>query len=157
MEQRKLVLRADKIAFMKVGEEYHRMRGFKSLPTAKNPIEYSRQYVDEYFETTDVVGMSESKDFEFDQYVNDPVHEYLVDIIDNEKLGSEAIVEIVTVDKGLDTDNAVVRKYSVVAESYGDGTEAFTYTGRFSAISDIERTDFTISEDGLTATNVGGI
>lgn len=150
--ERKLVLRADKIAFMKVNEEYHRMRGFKSLPTAKNPIEYSRQYVDEYFETTDVVGMSESKDFEFDQYVNDPVHEYLVDIIDNEKLGSDAIVEIVTVDKGLETDNAVVRKYSVVAETYGDGTEAFTYTGRFSAISDIERTSATISEDGLTAT-----
>lgn len=157
MEQRKLVLRADKVAFMKVGEEYHRMRGFKSLPTAKNPIEYSRQYVDEYFETTDVVGMSESKDFEFDQYVNDPVHELLVGIIDDEKLGSEAVVEIVTVDKAIEGENAVTRKYSVVAESYGDGTEAFTYTGRFSAISDIEKTEFTISEDGLTATKVGGV
>lgn len=146
---RKLVMRADKVAFMKIGETYHRMRGFKNLPTSKNPIEYTRAYVDEYGEVTDVVGMSESKEFEFDQYVNDVVHNYLVNIIDNEILGTDAVVTIMTVDKN--DDSAIVRDYSVIADTAGDGTEAYTYSGRFAAVGPAKVGPATISADGLTA------
>lgn len=155
--ERKLVMRADKVAFMKVDDTYHRMRGFKSLPTNKNPMEYSRQYVDEYFETTDVIGMSESKDFEFDQFVNDPVHEHLVEMFEKEKLGSESVVTIVTIDKSKTEDNGIERQYSTIPETEADGTEGYTFAGRFTAISAPEVGTFTISEDGLTAEKTGGV
>lgn len=157
--ERKLVLRADKVAFMAVGETptYHRMRGFKSLPTAKNPIEYSRTYVDMYQEVTDVVGVSESKDFEFDQYVNDPVHDVLVGMIDGELLGSDAVVKILTVDKGTTGVNAILREYNVIPDTSGDGTEAYTYSGRFVASGAIQKVTATISVDGLTATVSSGV
>ena len=151
MEKRKLVMRSDKVAFMKVGEVWHRMRGFKKLPTSKNPEEYTRKYVDEEGEITDVVGISETKEFEFDQYVNDPVHEFLANIIDNEILGSEAQAIIMTVDKNKKTDNAIVRTYSIIADTSGDGTEAYTYAGKFSALSKIKKTTATVEADGLTA------
>ena len=155
--ERKLVMRADKVAFMKVAETLHRMRGFKSLPTNKNPIEYTRQYVDEYFETTDVIGMSESKDFEFDQYVNDPVHDELVKIFKDELLGGDAVVTIVTIDKNADGENGVSRDYSVVPDTEGDGTEGYTFAGRFTALTKPEKGTYTISEDGLTAEQTGGV
>lgn len=155
--ERKLVMRADKVAFMEVNDTYNRMRGFKNLPTSKNPIEYTRAYVDEYGEVTDVVGMSESKEFEFDQYVNDVVHDFLVNIIDNEILGTDAVVKIMTVDKNKTTDNAVVREYSVIADTAGDGTEAYTYAGRFAAVGPATVETATISADGLTATVTTGV
>ncbi len=101
----KIVKRSDKVAFLEVpsitgegaGVNY-RMKGFKSLSKKRNPKEYTRQYVDEAFETTDIVGISISQDFEFDQVKDSPLHDYLVDIIENEKLGSDAMVNIVQVD-----------------------------------------------------------
>ena len=60
----------DVLAQMKT-EVFNRMRGFTTLSGSKNSIEYSRQYVDEEFETTDVVGFSPSVDFGFDQYTNE--------------------------------------------------------------------------------------
>ena len=48
-----LMKRSDKVAFygIKAAEgdtyTYHRMQGFTDISTSKNPIEYSRQYVDE--------------------------------------------------------------------------------------------------------------
>ena len=158
--ERKLVMRADKVAFLKVAEVYHRMRGFKNLPTAKNPVEYTRSYVDQAGEVTDVVGMSESKEFEFDQYVNDSVHEMLVAIFEEEKIGSAAEVTIVTVDKNIatpDAQNAVMRTYSVIPDTGGDGTEAYTYSGRFAALTPPVKAKFTIAAGGLTATEVTGV
>ena len=64
---RTLVKRSDKVSFLgcinKGSETFNRMRGFTSLSGSKNPSEYSRQYVDEEFETTDVTGYSPSIDF----------------------------------------------------------------------------------------------
>lgn len=131
------VARSKKKAFMETeGTDYSRMRGFTSLTTNKNALEYTRQYVDENFETTDIVGMSTSMDFEFDQMAEDPVHEKLVSIIDEEKIGDEAIVSIVVVDftqAGTDEDSfvAIQRDFAVIPESEGDGTEAYQYSGTF--------------------------
>ena len=138
----KIAKRSDKVAFLEVpnsggsGSKFYRMTGFKSLSKKMNPKEYSRQYVDEAFETTDIVGMSISQDFEFDQILDSPPHKHIIDIIDGEKLGADAIVNIVQVDftqKGA-TDGeyvAVKRAFAIIPESSGDGTDAYTYTGTF--------------------------
>ena len=94
MADRKLIKRSDKVSFLgcisEGTEKFNRMRGFTTLSNAKNPTEYSRRYVDEEFETTDVTGYSPSIDFGFDQYSGDPVHDEMVEILDGEVLGTEA-------------------------------------------------------------------
>ena len=74
----KLVKISDKIAFMNTGTEeapvFERMTKFTEISTSKNPKEYSRQYVDEETETTDVTGYAEEKSYAFDQYTDNPVH-----------------------------------------------------------------------------------
>lgn len=164
--ERKLILRPDKIAFAGIPDAstgevttYHRMRGFKNLSTSKNSTEYTRKYTDMRQEVTDVVGMSESKAFEFDQYVNDPVHDYIASIFEEERLGSAANIVIVTVDmtKGATGNNAVKRTYSVIPDTHGDGTEAYVYTGRFVATNAVEKAKATVAEDGLTATITAGV
>jgi len=129
--------RSKKVAFMEVDiGTFHRMKGFTALSTNKNPKEYTRQYVDEPFETTDVVAISTSMDFTFDQMQNDPVHEKLIDIIDGEKIGDDAIVTIVVVDltrQGSTTGSfkAVKRDFVVVPGAEGDNIDAYTYSGTF--------------------------
>ena len=144
MANRKLVKRSDKVSFLgclKDGsEKFNRMRGFTTLSGSKNPIEYSRRYVDEEFETTDVTGYSPSLDFGFDQYIGDPVHEEMVEILDNEKLGTEARRNIVTVDfsqtagtAGEGSYKAVKREYAIIGDAEGDSMDAYTYSGTFRA------------------------
>lgn len=95
-EAEKLVLRANRKMFMGVvgtgsTVTYTRMRGFTTLSESKNPVEYSRKYIDETFETTDVTGMSPSYDFTFDRMTPNAVLDDIADIIDNETLGSDAV------------------------------------------------------------------
>ena len=136
-DERILVKRADKKAFWGVpgsgsSKTFTRMRGFTDFSGSKNPKEYSRQYVDEAFEQTDVTGYSPSWSFGFDEYTNDPVLTDVVDIIDNEKIGTDAVREIVFVNFSKPTSNgfeAVKRSFSVIADSEGGGTDAYTYSG----------------------------
>ena len=65
---------------------------------SKNASEYSRHYVDEESERTDVVGYAPSNDYEFDRYTNDLVQQKIAEITDDELLGSDAQVSIVVVD-----------------------------------------------------------
>lgn len=127
--------RSKKVAFMEVDiGTFHRMKGFTALSTNKNPREYTRQYVDEPFETTDVVAISTSMDFTFDQMQNDPVHKKLIDIIDGEKIGDDAIVTIVVVDLTSEESGgckAVKRDFAVVPSTEGDNMDAYTYSGTF--------------------------
>lgn len=46
------------------GKTYTRMTGFTSMSESKNSTEYSRQYVDEASERSDVVGYSPSNDYD---------------------------------------------------------------------------------------------
>ena len=72
--EKKLVQRSQRVAFMDVGAggsaEYTRMTGFTALTNGKNPKEYSRQYVDENTERSDVVGYSPSIEYSFDRHTN---------------------------------------------------------------------------------------
>lgn len=130
-----LVIRSDRKLFMKVGETLQRMTGFTAGTKNMNPKEYSRQYIDEAFERTSVTGMSVSIDFTFDMMNGNAVHEQLADIIDGEKLGTEAVVTIVEVCFDKPGENggfhAVQRDFSVIGSTTGDGTDAFTYSGSF--------------------------
>ena len=160
MADRKLVKRSDKVSFLGCvsdgSETFNRMRGFTTLSGSKNPTEYSRRYVDEEFETTDVTGYSPSLDFGFDQYVGDVVHEEMVEILDNEKLGTEARRNIVTVDfsqpEGEGTYKAVKREYAIIGDAEGDSMDAYTYSGTFRATGKRVVGTATVDETGAVAT-----
>lgn len=162
MNDRKLVKRSDKVSFLGCladdTETFNRMRGFTTLSGSKNPTEYSRRYVDEEFETTDVTGYSPSLDFGFDQYIGDPVHEEMVEILDEEKLGTEARRNIVTVDfsqeAGEGSYKAVKREYAIIGDAEGDSMDAYTYSGTFRATGKRVVGTATVDETGAVATFV---
>lgn len=132
-----IIKRCKKLAFYGVlnddGESYtfHRMKGFDEISTSKNPKEYSRQYVDEEFEQTDVVGYTPSISFGFDRFSDDPVHTDIISIFDDEKVGVDAVRTIVMVDLADDDFSAIKRDFAVVAENEGSGLETYKYTGSF--------------------------
>lgn len=133
-----IVKRCKKLAFYGVPGEggtvtYRRMKGFDEITTSKNPMEYSRQYVDEEFEQTEVVGYATSIAFAFDLFADDEVHSDIAGIFDDEKTGKDAARSIVMVDISKDGGFAVKREFSVIAESEGDGKEAYKYKGSFRA------------------------
>lgn len=143
---KKLIGRSKRLAFMNTSTTsgsptFKRMTGFTSMSEGKEPVEYSRQYVDEDTERTDVVGYATSIDYEFDMYTNDPVAERLAEIADNEILGTDAQVDIVIVDLFTEesggTCKARKRTYSVIPDTSGDGTDALIYSGSFKAASEI--------------------
>ena len=157
---RKLVKRSDKVSFLGCldgsTETFNRMRGFTTLSGAKNSIEYSRQYVDEEFETTDVVGFSPSLEFGFDQYTDDEAHEEMVEILDGELTGTEARRNIVTVDFSQPTTGgkykATKREYAIIGDAEGDSLEAYTYSGTFRSTGKRIVGEATVSNDGSTVT-----
>ena len=162
MADRKLVKRSDKVSFLgclKDGsEKFNRMRGFTTLSGSKNPSEYSRRYVDEEFETTDVTGYSPSIEFGFDQYSGDLVHDEMVDILDGEKTGTEARRNIVTVDfsqpiSGQEgTYKATKREYAIIGDSDGDSMDAYTYSGTLRATGSRIEGTATLNDDSSVAT-----
>lgn len=160
-ETEKIVKRSDKVAFLNVGtsenKNFQRMRKFTEISTSKNPTEYSRRYVDEDAETTDITGYGEEKSYAFDQYTNNPVHEKIAKITDDELTGDDATVETLVVDKTKVVEGgyeARLRKYAVVPDSDGDSTDAYTYSGSLKAKGTFEKVTATISDDGKTATIV---
>ena len=160
MADRKLIKRSDKVSFLgcisEGTETFNRMRGFTTLSGAKNPTEYSRRYVDEEFETTDVTGYSPSLDFGFDQYSGDTVHDEMVKILDGEALGTEARRNIVTVDfsqeAGEGSYKAVKREYAIIGDAEGDSMDAYTYSGTFRSTGKRIVGTATVDENGAVAT-----
>lgn len=156
----KLVKRSEKIAFMNVGTveepDYQRMRKFTEMSNSKNPREYSREYVDEDGEVTDVTGYSPEIAFAFDQYTNNAVHEKLAKIIDDELTGDDAVVQILVVDKTKTDENggseSRLRNYSVIPDSDGDSNEAYTYSGSLKSKGAFKKVSAKLSDDGKTAT-----
>lgn len=163
---RKLVKRSDKVSFLgcltdnegTITETFNRMRGFTTLSGSKNSMEYSRQYVDEEFETTDVVGFSPSIDFGFDQYSGDDVHDEMVDILDNEKTGTDARRNIVTVDFSSPVEGqegvykATKREYAIIGDAEGDSMDAYTYSGTFRSTGARIVGTATVTDNGGVAT-----
>lgn len=132
------VKRNEKLAFYGVKGEtgtvtYHRMKGFTDMSGAKNPIEYTRRYVDEPFEQSDVVGYSPSFSYGFDQHKGNAVHDDIIKIHNEELVMEEAIREIIFVDltNGNEENGyaAAKREFAVIADTEGGSVDAYTYTG----------------------------
>ena len=91
---------------------YTRMTKFTQFSQSKNPIEYSRQYTDEPFQRTDVMGFAPSLDYNFDRHSGDAMLADIIDITNKECVGEDAIRSIILVDT--ETGNAVKRDYAVI-------------------------------------------
>lgn len=159
-----LVQRAQKVMFYGVpgtdgASTYKRMKGFTDQSTSKNPKEYTRQYVDELFEQTDVVGYSPSTSYGFDQYAGNPVHDDIVKITNDELVGNDAIRTLILVDisgltEGTKTAPAVSRAFSVIPDSEGGSLDAYTYTGNFKSKGAKVKGTATTEDDWQTVTFV---
>lgn len=159
----KMVKRCQRVAFMNTdttgsAPKYERMTKFSSLSNSKNPKEYSRQYVDQEFEESDVVGYAPSISYSFDRHTNTPVHEMIAKIHDGELTGTETLADIVVIDlfdpvgSTEDTYTARKRTWAVIPDADGDGSDALVYTGSFKAKSSVETGTATLSADGKTLT-----
>ena len=140
-----LAVRADWRAYMDTGNgtpKYDLIGlGFTSFTESKNPMEYSRRYVHERTERTDVTGYSTSIDYEMDMYVDDPVCEQIKIVHDEELIGSAAQRSVVLVnlfEKGVTSGSFVAyqRNFAVIPDSKGDGTDALIYSGSLRAVGD---------------------
>lgn len=159
MAKEQLVKRSRKLAFMNISTtaiaNFLRMTKFTEISKSKNPTEYSRTYVDEDGETTDVTGYSEEISYNFDQHVGNLVHKKLADIADDEKTDSDALVDILQVDLTEPMQGgykARLRTYSTVPDADGDSTDAYTYSGTFRKNSNMTIGVAKLSSDGKTAT-----
>ena len=155
----KLVKRSGKVAYMDVSTtqipNFLRMRKFTEISKSKNPTEYSRTYVDEDGEVTDVTGYSEEISYAFDLYSGNLVHEKIVKITDDELTGDEALVKILIVDFSKPVGSgyeARLRTYSTVPDTEGDSTDAYTYSGAFRKNSKMSKGVATLNSDNTVAT-----
>ena len=156
-----LVKRSRKVAFMDVSTtsipNFLRMTKFTEISKSKNSAEYSRRYVDEDGESTDITGYSEEIAYAFDQHTDNPVHDKIVDITDNEKTDADALVKILQVDftkpKGTGFE-ARLRTYACVPDTEGDSTDAYTYSGAFRRNSNMTIGTATMNADNTKATFV---
>lgn len=149
-----LVLRNKRVAFMDVSSTLTRMTKFTTMAPAKNPKEYTRQYVDEATEISDVIGYAPSIEYNFDKHTENAVHTALAEISDDEKLGAETHIDVVTVDL-FDTATAkaaIKRTYAVIPSGDSDGVEALTYSGTLKAVSGITKGTAASTDDWATCT-----
>lgn len=155
----KLVKRSRKVAFMNVSTtaipNFLRMTKFTEISKSKNPQEYSRSYVDEDGEVTDVTGYSEEISYAFDQHEENLVHQKIVEITDDELTDQEALVDILIVDFTQPVEGgykARLRTYSTVPDTEGDATEAYTYSGTFKKNSLMTKGVAKMNSDNTVAT-----
>ena len=155
MAGKNIVRRSQRVAFMNTGTAeapvYTRMTGFTSLS-------YSKNSKDEESERSDVVGYAPSIAYSFDRHTNDAVHEKIARIHDEELLGNDAHLEILTVDLFTKDEAgkcvAIKRTYAAIPDKDGDGTDALVVSGTFKSVSEITKTFATVATDGATATIV---
>jgi len=160
-----LVMRTGKLAFYKVPGDtaYTRMEGFTDLSTNKNAKEYSRQYVDEDTERTDITGYATSTAYALDRYDGNKVSDDIVKIHEDELVGSDAVrsiaqVDMTTVEHISGTAwkaKAKLRDYSVISDSDGDTTDCMTYSGNFKARGEVEEVIVTTSDNFQTILVIG--
>lgn len=136
---------------------YTRMKYFTDFSISKNPTEYSRRYIDEKTERSDVVGYAPSISYSFDEYSDDAVLSDIVSISDGELVGSDTHREIVLVDFSKKVEGgyfAIKRTFAVIPDSEGDSTDAYTYSGSLKAVGEITKGVAAISDpaDGTSET-----
>ena len=130
--------------------------GFTAFPEAKNAQEYSRKYINYKTEKTDVIGYSPSVGYSCDAIPSDPVVEDVMYITDHELVGAATHREIICVNRWDEDENgkcaAYKRKYAIIPDTKGDGTEALVYSGTMKAVSDIVFGTFDTTNNTFEAT-----
>lgn len=130
--------------------------GFTSLSESKNPSEYSRRYIHEKTERSDVTGFAPSMSYSCDVYSGDPVVDDLLALTDGEVIGSDAQRDIVAVnlwEQGGASGSYVAykRTYSIVPDAKGDGTDALIISGTMKAAGESVKGTFNTSTKTFTA------
>lgn len=136
-----MIKRSEKLAFMEVAEGdsrvFKRMTGFTEFSLSKNPKEYSRKYIDEDMERSEVVGYSPAISYKFDTDPQNSVHQLLTKVADRELLGEDAECNIIVADlSSLDQDGgakAIMRKFSIIPQNEGDDRDTYTVSGSLRA------------------------
>lgn len=152
-----LVNRSDLLSYMDVGtsgsESWSLIgEGFTTFTESKNAQEYERHYVHERSSRTDVVGYAPSIEYATDYYTQNPVIAKVAKVTDEELVGSDAQVDICHVhtwdvktpaeDETPATCVAYKRRYAVIPDAKGDGTDALIYSGSFRAVGDVVKGTF---------------
>lgn len=142
--ENEMIMRPEWEAYMKT--EIHEPgihligEGFSSFSESKNPKEYNRQYINQYTETTDIVGYSPSIAYTVDGHTAEPAVCEVMAIADRELRKNDArriVYTVNTWDK--DTSGyctAWERTFAIIPDGKGDGNDALIYTGTFKAVSD---------------------
>lgn len=130
------------------GYVFQRMKFFTELGLSKNPNEYSRKYVDEATERTDITAYSPEIGYAFDKHRTNAVLTDIVSITDGEKLGADAVRPIVWVDT--ETGEGFMRDYTVIPDSEGDDNQVYTYSGKFKANGELAEVTATSADNWMT-------
>ena len=161
-----IVMRTGKLAFYKcLGENfYRRMEGFTELSNSKGTKEYTRQYVDEDFERTDVSGYSPEMSYAFDRYKLNPVLDDIIYITENELIGQAMVRDFVILDMTTAVSNngttwaaeGKMRRWAVIPDTDGDTTDCMTYSGTFKCRGEMVDVRATTTDDWqtITVTNI---
>lgn len=153
-----VVFRDEKVAFMGLthdAEEFHRMRGFTELNPTKDAETEERKYVDERSKRTKVTSISSSLEFGFDEYKDNDVLTDIVDIIELEKMGTDATRPIVIVDFTREEGEgfrALKRDYVVQPDTSGADEYLYTHEGEFLSDGELIQGIAVVDEDGMTCT-----
>lgn len=142
-------------------EIFRRMEGFTELSNSKGTKEYTRQYVDEDFERTDVSGYSPEKSYAFDRYKSNAVLDDIIYITENELIGQAMVRKILVLDMTTETVDATVRKangkvrhWAVVPDTDGDTTDCMTYSGTFKCRGEMTDVIATSTDNWQTVTYI---
>lgn len=159
-----IVMRTGKLAFYKcLGESfYRRMEGFTELSNSKGTKEYTRQYVDEDFERTDVSGYSPEISYAFDRYKANEVLDDIIYITENELIGQAMVRDFVILDMTTAVSNngttwtaeGKMRRWAVIPDTDGDTTDCMTYSGTFKCRGEMVDVRATTTDDWQTITVV---
>lgn len=109
-----------------------RMEGYTTLDEDVSPEEYARKYVDCKSQTVDVVGYNTVMNFEFDRFVDNLVHDDMVDLYERKVIGTSARRDIYYVDFTHPVEGGYWTSKitcSVIMGGKGASTEAMKYTG----------------------------
>ena len=114
--------------------------GFTAVAESKNAQEYSVRYVHETTERTSVTGYASEISYTCDLYTLDPACRRVAKAHEYEQIGTDAVVEIVNVNYFDELTNgefwAAKRKFSIIPDTKGDGTDALNYSGSLRAFGD---------------------
>jgi hypothetical protein len=147
-EANELIMRYQFESYMKCQDSAFNLigEGFTAFPLAMNPKEYTRKYINDKTERSDVIGYATSVGYSCDCIKGDPCVQEIVDITNNEVVGNDTHREIVNVDCWDEVSSgefrATKRTYAIIPGNKGDGTDALIYTGTMKACSDLVKGTF---------------